>query len=145
MANSARQLPVVASLAVVQHRVFTDPRGSLVPIELTRAVPFQIARLFWVRDVPAGTARGGHAHKLCSQYLICVSGRVGVAASDTVSERSFELAPGEGLLVPPGIFATETYATPDSTLLVLCDRAYETEDYVHDIATLARWRQEIAG
>lgn len=135
----------MAPLAVVRHRVFADPRGALVPIELTAAVPFPIARLFWVRDVPNGMSRGGHAHKLCSQYMICVSGRIGVGVSDTVSERAFELEPGHALLVPPGIFATETYATPDSTLLVLCDRAYEVADYVHDIAALAHWRREMAG
>ena len=64
-------LATVDDLRPVALRTFIDPRGALVPIELAQTIPFTVARFFWIFDVPAGEARGSHAHKLCHQYLVC--------------------------------------------------------------------------
>jgi dTDP-4-dehydrorhamnose 3,5-epimerase-like enzyme len=128
--TDASHLPVVGDLSVVTHRTFRDPRGSLVPIEVSTVVPFPIARMFWVFDVPAGHVRGGHAHRLCSQYLLCIRGAIEVFADDGETSATLVLEAGCGLLIPPAIWASERYLTTDTALLVLCDRAYEVEDYI---------------
>lgn len=113
-----------------------DSRGILGILEFADRVPFTPVRLFWIADVRPGTMRGGHAHKACSQFMICTGGLVRIDAFDGCRERTFELNPGDYLHAPPRIFATETFIASGSSLLVLCDRSYEAEDYIHDRASL---------
>lgn len=128
------------AVTLVRHRTFRDSRGALVPIELASALPFIPARLFFVHDVPAGQMRGAHAHKSCFQYLLAVTGVVEVEVSDGVETRLFSLESGDGLLIAPGLWASERYVTEDSVLLVLCDRPYEAEDYIHTLDDLRAFR-----
>lgn len=108
-----------------------DARGALTVADFSQAVPFPVVRLFYVHDVPAGIVRGQHGHYRCSQYMICVSGRLRITLADRSRERAFELEPGHGLLIRPGLFASETYLDAGTVLLVLCDRPYEKDDYIH--------------
>ena len=109
-----------------------DDRGSLGVIDLPGHAPFVPVRMFWIHDVPPGTARGGHAHKACSQFLVCLRGRISVDAIDGTLSRNFVLEQGDFLNLVPGIYSTETFMDEGSVLVVLCDRPYEPEDYVYD-------------
>jgi UDP-2-acetamido-3-amino-2,3-dideoxy-glucuronate N-acetyltransferase len=109
---------------------FGDARGNLVAAELGKYVPFDVIRLFYVRDVPINTVRGQHAHRDCRQYMICQSGRVLVDASDGSRTRRIKLNPGQAVLMGTGIFYSETYLDRDSMLLVLCDKPYDRGDYI---------------
>lgn len=137
-------LLTVNDLEVTIFPNFRDQRGVLVPVDLSRAVPFPVVRLFWVFDVPPGTNRGGHAHKACHQYYICASGSLQVEAYDGQTARTITLAAGNGLYIPPAIFTTERFNLPDSTLMVFCDRFYDIDDYHNDRETLAAFRQDSA-
>jgi UDP-2-acetamido-3-amino-2,3-dideoxy-glucuronate N-acetyltransferase len=122
-----------------------DARGVLTVAEFSKFIPFTVVRLFYVREVPPGTIRGQHAHYRCSQYLVCISGRLRVTFADDAKERSFELSPGHGVLVEPGIFAIETYLDEDSVMLVLCDRPYEKDDYIHTRQEFLEYRHRREG
>jgi dTDP-4-dehydrorhamnose 3,5-epimerase-like enzyme len=135
-------LATVDDLKPVAFRLFRDPRGVLVPIELAQSLPFKAARFFWIFDVPPGQVRGAHAHKLCHQFLICALGSVQVEASDGRAERAIALAAGQALHVPPGLFTAERYVAPGSVLLVFCDRPYEPEDYLNDRDAFLAYRRE---
>jgi len=132
----------IENVVVDRLPIMRDPRGALTVVEFKNFIPFAVARLFFIRDVPAGTTRGAHAHFRCKQYLVCQNGRVRVALADGTGEKTIELSQGQGMLVEPGIFATETYLEADSQLLVLCDRPYEKEDYIHDINEFLRYRKK---
>jgi hypothetical protein len=112
--------------------IFDDARGGLGVIDIIAHAPFTPVRLFWISDVAAGQSRGGHAHKACSQFMVCLSGCIQIDAFDGMARRSFLLSRGEFINVVPGIYATETFLVEQSVLLVLCDRPYEANDYVHD-------------
>ena len=45
----------------------TDPRGNLTVAEQLRDIPFAVSRVYWTYDIPAGSQRGGHAHKHCRE------------------------------------------------------------------------------
>jgi len=124
--------------------VVRDSRGGLTVVEFSKAVPFQVARLFYVCGVPAGLSRGGHAHYLCRQYLICQAGRLQVKLADGARERSLELSSGQAVLVEAGIFASQTYLDDNSTLLVLCDRPYEAHDYIHGMEEFLEYKSGVA-
>jgi dTDP-4-dehydrorhamnose 3,5-epimerase-like enzyme len=137
------RLATVDDLKPVELRLFRDARGTLVPIEVSQAVPFRVARFFWIFDVPAGQVRGAHAHKLCHQYLMCALGTVQVEAYDGQAERSIVLTAGQALHVPPVLFTAERYDT-GSVLMVFCDRPYELEDYLNDRNAFLSYRQQIS-
>jgi UDP-2-acetamido-3-amino-2,3-dideoxy-glucuronate N-acetyltransferase len=137
-------LPRVGDLAVVSHAGYVDARGVLCPIELARVLDFPILRLFWVTRVPTGQERGGHAHRRCSQYLICMTGSIEVTATDGEETVGLMLEPGQAVLLKPGIWAAERYLSEDALLLVLCDQPYDPDDYITDIDTFLSYRQDHA-
>ncbi len=109
-----------------------DERGVLGVLEFADHLPFVPKRIFWINQVPARTARGGHAHKVCSQFLVCSRGQVQVEMLDGHQTKNVTLAAGDYLCMPPRIFASQTFVGPDSELMVVCDRPYEAEDYIYD-------------
>ena len=111
---------------------YADNRGGLVVIEGEGNVPFSIRRVFSV-NAQAGEIRGNHAHKECSQFMVCMSGAIEVICDDGIEETIYQLdSPSIGLNVEPGIWAKEKYLTENAVLMVLCDRHYEEEDYMHN-------------
>jgi len=132
---------MVSELTLDSHRTFLDARGALCPLELVKILDFPVVRLFWVARVPAGLERGGHAHKQCSQYLVCISGPIEVTVSDGTGSVELQLEPGQGLLIRPGLWATERYSGDGAVLLVLCDRPYDKGDYIADFAEFLTYRR----
>ncbi len=123
-----RQTIDAVTLIKLPHHVADN--GDLVVMEGMVHFPFSIARVFVVR-APVGAVRGRHAHKTCSQLLICTIGSIEVLCDDGFSTHTYLLdRPSIGLLVPPGIWAQQTYLSPESVLTVLCDMPYEEGDYV---------------
>ena len=97
---------------------FEDPNGVLCVYEGSRHVPFEIRRVFTV-TAGAGDTRGDHAHKQCTQLLVCLSGEINVSCDGyTVSEYRLDNM-GEGLLIP-GDMARQTYVNEGALLMVLC-------------------------
>ena len=126
-------MPSVRDISIDHLPQVRDLRGLLGVVEFGEWLPFDVIRLFYVLDVPPGTVRGNHAHRRCSQYVICQSGRVRIDLSDGDEVLQFELIPGQAVLIEPGIFASETYLDVGSVIIVLCDRPYEKDDYIHTL------------
>lgn len=125
----------LASLA--DARIIKLPRymrdgGALVVAEGLTHVPFAIARLFTVQ-APAGAERGHHAHRRCSQFMLCAHGAIDVMLDDGSATKTVHLIPGpDALLVPPMIWIGLAFIAPQTVLSVLCDRPYEADDYIRD-------------
>ena len=109
----------------------TDQTGGLCAIEGGIDAPFDILRVFTVCALK-GSVRGEHAHKKCSQFMVCVSGAIEITCDNGIEETTYLLdSPYAGLNVEPGVWAKEKYLTENAVLMVLCDRHYEKEDYIH--------------
>ena len=121
------------SVKLIEFPTFKEDNGELSVFEYgNQFVPFSIKRIFNVKS-EIGSVRGKHAHRLCSQLLICSNGAIEVLCDDSVNQNVFMLdKPNYGLLVPPGIWAEERYIEHNSTMTVICDRIYEAEDYISD-------------
>jgi dTDP-4-dehydrorhamnose 3,5-epimerase-like enzyme len=117
--------------------------GEVVVAEVTAQVPFRIERMFTLA-APAGAKRGRHAHRLCSQFMICVSGAVDVVCEDGSKKNRFALnRRNQALLVPPGLWNTVEFQQNESVLIVLCDRPYEADDYIRDYAEFLSFRESV--
>ena len=111
---------------------YIDPNGDLCVYECGRQVPFDIRRVFTVSAV-SGDMRGDHAHKQCTQLLVCVSGKIRVHCDNGAVETIYQLdSMNIGLLIPPGIWAREEYVTDGAVLMVLCNQNYNEADYIRD-------------
>src|SRR6202011_1902211 len=87
---------------------FSDPRGSLTPVEGGRHVPFEVRRLFYFYDVPVGENRGAHAHRDQEQLIICLAGGFDVVLDDGSQHRTARLSrPWRGLYVPHMLWAAQ--------------------------------------
>ena len=109
----------------------TDPRGSLTFMEGGRHVPFEIARVFYLYDVPTEEGRGAHAHHALQQMLVCLAGSFDVEVDDGEFQARIHLnRPWKGLLIPPMIWAAEVNFDPGSVCLVLASAKYDESDYI---------------
>lgn len=110
-----------------------DPRGSLSFVEGGNHIPFQIARVYWIYDVPAGEARGSHSHIHNKSVIIAVGGSFTVHLSDGKRTESFTLnRPYEGLYVPTGYWRTLDNFSSGSVCMVLASHPYSEDDYIRD-------------
>jgi dTDP-4-dehydrorhamnose 3,5-epimerase-like enzyme len=120
---------------------YKDDNGGLVVVEGLTHVPFNIARVFMV-SASSGAVRGQHAHKRCVQFMVCSTGVIEIICDDGIDTATFILdRPSLGLLVPPSLWAQETFQKSDSVLTVFCDRPFEIEDYIRDYADFLAYRK----
>ena len=109
-----------------------DPRGNLSVIE-KEVVPFDIKRVYYLYDVPAGAERGGHAHIQQREFLIALSGSFDVILNDGKAEETVTLnKPFEGLMINEGIWRElKNFSSGSVCLVVASDVAVEA-DYIRD-------------
>jgi UDP-2-acetamido-3-amino-2,3-dideoxy-glucuronate N-acetyltransferase len=123
---------------------FADLRGKLTTGDISsEGVPFSPKRWFLVYGVPSREVRGEHAHRVCDQFLICVSGRVNVGVDDGKNQTEVLLdAPTVGIYIPAGIWASQFRYDADAVLLVLASHPYDPDDYIREydefLASMAR-------
>jgi dTDP-4-dehydrorhamnose 3,5-epimerase-like enzyme len=117
--------------------------GEVIVAEAAAQVPFRIERMFALA-ARAGVKRGCHAHRLCSQFMICVSGALDVVCEDGRKKNTFALERrDQALLVPPGLWNIVEFRQNESVLIVLCDRVYESHDYIRDYAEFVSFRESV--
>ena len=120
-----------------------DPRGNLTVAEQMKSVPFEVKRVYWTYDVPAGERRGGHAHKECVEFIIAVSCSFTVTLDDGKGNRKdFHLNhPWQGLLVPTGIWRTLEDFSSGAVCLVLASELYDEDDYIYEYEDFLKYAE----
>jgi len=122
-------------------RIFDD-RGNLSFIEAQRHVPFKIARIYWIYDVPGGEKRGGHAFRNGDEFLIALSGSFDVEVDNGNETKRFPLNRSYmGLYIPARNWRTLDNFSTNSLCLVLASTPYDEADYLYEYK---EWKQLIA-
>jgi hypothetical protein len=118
---------------IVELPRIADARGNLTFIEGVQHVPFDIARVYYLYDVPGGESRGGHAHQQLQQLIVAAAGSFDVIVDDgTRSERFFLNRSYYGLLIPRMVWRELDNFSSGSVCLVLASHAYDEADYFRD-------------
>jgi WxcM-like, C-terminal len=116
-----------------------DHRGSLTVIEGGRQVPFEIARVYYLYDVPAAATRAGHAHHRLTQLIIAASGSFKVNIDNGFERASLRLdRPYRGLLLRPMMWRTIDEFSGGALCLVIASIPYDEADYIHDYEAFLR-------
>ncbi|EAZ96079.1 hypothetical protein FBBAL38_01630 [Flavobacteria bacterium BAL38] len=119
-------------IKIVRIPKIEDPRGNLSVIE-HEVVPFDIKRVYYLYDVPAGAERGGHAHKKLQQFLVALAGSFDVVLNDGKEEKTITLnKPFEGLLITNGIWRELKNFSSGAVCLVVASDVFSEEDYIRD-------------
>lgn len=107
----------------------SDERGSLIPLDRDRGIPFAPQRVFFMVDCPSDAARGSHAVS-ADMVLLAVRGSVLVEV-DNGSERTTLVLdrPQQGLHVCRGVWVQLRDFTPQTVVLVVSEENYKDVAY----------------
>ena len=123
----------VYDVALIHFPKILDDRGNLTFIEAELHIPFQIARAYWIYDVPEGESRGSHAYRELQEVIIALSGSFDVFLDDGLAQKIVTLNRAYfGLYVPNMIWRRMQSFSTNAVALVLASLPYAQEDYVRD-------------
>lgn len=118
---------------IIELPKISDPRGNLSIIESGENVPFEIARCYWIYDVPGGKYRNGHAFKTQEEFIVALSGSFDVVLDDGCAERRFHMCRSYyGLYVPAMTWRKIDNFSTNSVVYVLSSTHYDASDYIED-------------
>jgi hypothetical protein len=126
----------LGSCRIIDLPVVSDPRGDLTFIEGSRHVPFDIARVYCLFNVPSDSSRGGHAHRKLKQVIFALSGSFRVTIDDGTGRQDYWLrTPKQGLLIQSYIWREIDAFSQGAVCMVLASAPFEEADYIRDYAT----------
>ncbi len=110
-----------------------DERGNLSFFENEKQIPFAIARVYWIYDVPGGETRGGHAYKTLQEVIVALSGSFDVILNDGKEEKKYTLNRSYfGLYVPKMIWRHMENFSTNSLAIIIADQPFSAEEYMRD-------------
>ncbi len=110
-----------------------DDRGSLIVFEGSRAVPFEINRVYYMFGTKQGVTRGFHAHKNLLQVAVCIVGKCRMIFDDGVNREDTWLdSPSKGLFIKNMVWHEMHDFSDDCVLLVLASDHYDETDYIRE-------------
>ena len=123
----------VKGVALLSLKTVSDMRGDLLAVETQKDIPFKVARVFTIMNVPSHHIRGEHAHKKCHQLLVCLQGSVKILTDNGISRKEWVLnRPELGLHIEPYVWAAQFNYSQNAVLSVYASRPYEANDYIRD-------------
>jgi len=113
--------------------VVHDARGDLSFAEGGRHIPFAIARVYHLYNLPAGALRGGHAHRDLQQVIFALSGRFRIRLDDGRQCSAHWLDdPARGLWLDRMLWREMDAFSAGAVCLVLASAPYDEADYIRD-------------
>src|SRR6056297_1872289 len=138
MTQSASGKPP-GSARLIRLPVISDPRGDLTFVEGENHVPFSIARVYYLYNVPVDSERGGHAHKALEQVVFALSGSFRINVDDGRQKTDYWLRdPRKGLYISRLIWREMDSFSQGAVCMVLASHPYDEADYIRDYAEFER-------
>jgi dTDP-4-dehydrorhamnose 3,5-epimerase-like enzyme len=131
----------IARIRLIELPRYAREDGEIVVAQAFNQVPFVMARAFTL-TAPLGARRGEHAHRRCTQFMLCVHGAVDILCDDSREKEIFTLDRNNlALCVPPTIWTTLIFKEERSVVMVLCDRLFEEADYLREYDEFLAFRK----
>jgi len=110
-----------------------DPRGDLTSVEGGNHIPFDIARVYYLYNVPVDAERGGHAHRELEQIVFALSGSFRMTVDDGTTRQEYWLRdPRKGLHISRMIWRAMDGFSQGAVCMVLASHRYDEADYFRD-------------
>jgi len=131
----------VYDCALVELPRIAGRAGSITVLEPGKNCPFDVRRVYYLYDIPAGASRGGHAHRDLQQLIVSASGSFEVLLDDGRNRRTVMLnRPFHALHVVPGIWRELHNFSSGSICLVLASHLYDADDYFRAHDGFVTWK-----
>jgi dTDP-4-dehydrorhamnose 3,5-epimerase-like enzyme len=119
-----------------------DDRGSLVSLETSKTIPFDIKRVYYIFGTKPEVSRGFHAHRSLQQVVVSVTGKCRMVIDNgTQREEVWLDSPTRGLFIGDLVWREMHDFSSDCVLLVLASEHYDENDYIRDYKTFLRIAQ----
>ncbi len=110
-----------------------DLRGDLTFVEGGNHVPFDIARVYYLYNVPTDSERGGHAHRELQQVVFALSGSFRMKIDNGYEKSEYWLRdPRKGLYINRLIWREMDAFSQGAVCMVLASHRYDELDYYRD-------------
>jgi oxalate decarboxylase/phosphoglucose isomerase-like protein (cupin superfamily) len=120
-----------------------DERGCLSVIEGGNDIDFNIARVYYLYDLPEGAERAAHAHRDLHQVYLPMSGSFDVHLTDGSTAETITLdRPNCGVLIRPGVWRRIDNFSSGAVCFVLASEVYTEEDYIRNYDEFVRYAAE---
>lgn len=127
------------NFSVIKLPQIHDTRGDLTFIEGQVHIPFDIARVYYLYNVPVDAERGGHAHKELQQVLFALSGSFRVTVDDGKNKAEYWLRdPRKGLYISRMVWREMDSFSQGAVCMVLASHRYDESDYFRDYQAFLR-------
>ena len=123
----------INNVQIIDLPKIVDDRGNLSFFENNFKIPFEIARTYWIYDVPGGEIRGGHAFKEQQEFIIALSGSFDIVLNDGKKEQVIHLNRSyKGVYVPNMIWRSLENFSTNALALIVSDLKFNEKDYIRD-------------
>ncbi len=107
-----------------------DVRGDLTFVEGGKQIPFNIARVYYLYNVPVDAERGGHAHRELEQVVFALSGSFRMKVDDGRTKSEYWLRdPRKGLYIRKLVWREMDSFSQGAVCMVLASHRYDEADY----------------
>lgn len=121
------------SIELINLPKIVDLRGNLTFVQSRDQVDFEIKRIFWTYDVPAGAKRGGYAYFDQQELIVALSGSFDVVVDDGFKKKNIFLNRSNmGLLLSPMVWRHMENFSTNSLGLHIVNSYFSTKDYIRD-------------
>lgn len=128
---------------IIQLPKIVDPRGNLSFFAYPNQLPFEIARTYWIYDVPGGETRGSHAFKEQQEFIVALSGSFDIVLHDGNEEIKFSLNRSYcGLFIPKMYWRRLENFSTNALALIVSDKHFDEQDYIRDFEEFKKLRNE---
>ncbi len=132
-------MPTIYDCSVIELPRIHSLSGNITPVYGGFHIPFDIARVYYLYDIPGGETRGGHAHRRLQQLIVAASGSFDVLLDDGVNRKVVNLnRPYFGLYLPHLIWRELLNFSSGGICLVLASEFYDESDYYRDYDEFVR-------
>lgn len=132
----------IYNCSILQLPKIHNRAGNITALENNIHLPFDVKRVYYLYDVPAGEERGGHAHRELQQIIVAASGAFDVLLNDGTNKKIVHLdRPFIGLHIVPGIWRELLNFSSGAVCLVLASHKYDEKDYIRDYRDFLAYKQ----
>ncbi|WP_262148675.1 sugar 3,4-ketoisomerase [Chryseobacterium foetidum] len=129
---------------IIQLPKILDKRGNLSFFEFPGQLPFEIARTYWIYDVPGGEVRGSHAFREQQEFIVALSGSFDIVLNDGETEQKFSLNRSyDGLYIPKMYWRRLENFSTNSLALIVSDKKYDEGDYIRNFEQFKKLKNAI--
>lgn len=123
----------------VEFPKISDDRGSLIPVEFEKFLPFVCKRAYFLTGLQTQLRRGFHAHKELQQVFFCIQGSCKILMDDGKMKDNYEIEGTKAIVIDKMVWHEMYEFSKDCVIAVFASDIYKESDYIRDYADFTKY------